>query len=157
MFLSVRETERQRFPVCVSISGRRLRGPVGSLHSCGAWQQKTVPDTECWHLAEVETDVFTWSQSGSAHGRGVGRSSRNRQVVVHLLYLGKHQQRENHQQILVNQSQTHKYIFTRIDINIHTYISDVSNNIGRTILAYLCNICKKRLHIPISVDIGIRN
>lgn len=42
---------------------------------------------ECLHLAVAEMNVFTWGQSGSTHGRGIGRSSRHRQVVIHVFYL----------------------------------------------------------------------
>lgn len=41
----------------------------------------------CLQLVVAKIDVFTWGQSGSAHGRGVGRSSGHRQVVIHVLYL----------------------------------------------------------------------
>lgn len=43
-----------------------------------------------WDCVLAKTDVFTWGQSGSAHGWGVTRSSRHRQVVIHVFYLGEH-------------------------------------------------------------------
>lgn len=59
---------------------------------CFTWYPFSIMEVaiECLHLVVAKIDVFTWGQSGSAHGRGVRRSSRHRQVVIHVFYLGKH-------------------------------------------------------------------
>lgn len=59
-----------------------LLDPISDLKSFLQLLQE-VPDSK----VVVGTSLFTWCQSGSTHGWGIRRSSRHRQVVIHLFNL----------------------------------------------------------------------